>query len=748
MHLGAITAALAIIGLAAELVTAHSIPRDPLDSVSRVVGPVLHTPSHQIHAISDFDLTFILHDRREEIRLSLSPNEDILHRSAVVRYLAQDGSEETIEPIDRLQHKVFRGQAFVRQSGQTDWTRGGWARIAVHRDGPSPLFEGVFTVRGEHHHVQTRANYLRTRITGDPDITDEPEDYMVVWTGSDVRQKTFEHDTLKRRPHADTTCQFDELRFNVDPRHPVRRGTSLDGLTDEWDPVSSKGISERQYGPGVDLTATIGSTAGCPTTRRIALLGIAADCTYTRDFDSVAAVRSNIIQQVNAASEVYESTFNISLQIQNLTISDANCPATALTSAPWNMDCASDVSISDRLRLFSTWRGAIVDTNAFWTLLSLCNTGSAVGLSWMGQLCRQGASRGGDAAAGANVVIRTPTEWQVIAHEAGHIFGAVHDCASYTCGGDGASEQCCHLSASACDAGGRYLMNPSIGSRISQFSPCSIGNICSAMGRRSVDASCLVDNTDVTTISNSRCGNGIVEAGEECDCGGTAGCADNPCCDPTTCRFTTDSVCDPSSGECCMQQCQFASGNTICRASTGPCDTAEVCTGTSSTCPDDETSADGTSCWDSLTCASGACTSRDLQCRDFARSSWNNNNNDSRSCNAETCRISCTGRAYGGAETCFATRQNFLDGTECEGGGRCRDGECQVENEGETRGWVDEHRNVVIPVASVVGGLVVIAVLWCCVACCRRRRTSRLPAAAVVPAPVRQQSWHTGTRYA
>ncbi|KAJ9144679.1 Fungal ADAM-like protein [Pleurostoma richardsiae] len=721
MHvLKATTAALAIIGPFVESTAAHSITRNPLDHVSRVVDPTLHTPSHRIHALSAFDLTFILPDRREEFRLSVSPNEDILHENAVVRYLAQDGTDENIEPIDRFEHRIFRGQAFVRQEGQVDWIKGGWARIAVHRDGPRPVFEGVFTVHGEHHHVQTSGNYRHTKIPGDPDIKAEQEEYMVIWKDSDFRRTTYEYKTLRRQPGVGTTCQFNDLHFNVDPRHPVRRGTSLDGLGDDWDPLNHAQISERQYGTGsgVDLVSTIGSTAGCPTTRKIALLGIAADCTYTRDFDSVSAVRSNIVQQINSASELYESTFNISLQIQNLTISDANCPATAPASAPWNLDCTSDVTISDRLGLFSQWRGDIIDTNAFWTLLSLCNTGSAVGLSWMGQVCRRGSSNSygdGETAAGANVVIRTPTEWQVIAHEAGHIFGAVHDCTSDTCS-DGSSEtqqQCCPLSASTCDADGQYMMNPSTGSSISQFSPCSIGNICSAIGRRSVNASCLVHNTGVTTISGSRCGNGIVEAGEDCDCGGTAGCGDNPCCDPTTCRFTTNSVCDPANGECCTDQCQFASSNTTCRASTGACDPAEVCTGSSSTCPDDTTSPDGTSCGDSgdgLTCASGQCTSRDLQCRDFMSSRADN---VTRSCNPQTCRMSCMGRTYGGVEACFSMQQNFLDGTDCEGGGRCRNGNCEDASVSGGSGgsggsgarrWIDDHRTVVISVASVEEG--------------------------------------------
>jgi len=111
---------------------------------------------------------------------------------------------------------------------------------------------------------------------------------------------------------------------------------------------------------------------------------------------------------VNDASQVYESSFNITLGIQNLTISDGSCPGSPSETAPWNQKCSNDVDLSDRLNLFSAWRGKNADSNAYWTLLSTCNTDSAVGLAWLGQLCRPGASAnsGGrnETVAGANVV--------------------------------------------------------------------------------------------------------------------------------------------------------------------------------------------------------------------------------------------------------------------------------------------------------------------------------------------------------
>ena len=118
----------------------------------------------------------------------------------------------------------------------------------------------------------------------------------------------------------------------------------------------------------------------------------------------------------------------------------------------------------------------------------------------------------------------------------------------------------------------------------------------------------------------ARCGNGFVEPGEDCDCGGFEFCPAEvaKCCDASTCKLTANSTC--AIGSCCdLGTCAFKTRTSLCRPSVGECDLPESCLGNSEFCPDDFYVQNGNVCGDdaekSGRCFEGRCRSTDLQCK-------------------------------------------------------------------------------------------------------------------------------------
>jgi len=179
----------------------------------------------------------------------------------------------------------------------------------------------------------------------------------------------------------------------------------------------------------------------------------------------------------------------------------------------------------------------------------------------------------------------------VIAHELGHNLGMYHD--SIDC---------------KCEPEARCIMAPSLSSPVSRFSDCSQSVLKDFKGK------CL-DNHPTKLYTDPLCGNGFVEAGEECDCGTEEEClATDPCCEPVGCKLKVDSEC--YTGDCCTE-CKFKSYKKICREQTSECDLEEYCTGTDAECPVNRFRQDGSNCAANSTgyCMYGDCQTHDRQCQ-------------------------------------------------------------------------------------------------------------------------------------
>ncbi|CAG1980279.1 unnamed protein product [Fusarium graminearum] len=567
-------------------VQALSRARDTVDQSAVIDTLRFSQDPHTIGATSSFQVGFDVPYERQRITLNLQPSRHVLTQTTTIEHLKPNKKYGQVMDVKGSSPLIFKGAAFVNNDDEQTQRRVGWARIMVrYREGRHVL-EGTFTNDGTYHHISLDSNYRRTRRL-ETSTQSETKRRMIVWkelAGS-------EHDAILQRSASEKpSCEaqrFDSQQLVSEELLQDEDDSKPNPLPD----LSHREIPDDWFNP----ESHIGDTDGCFSSRRVALIGIAADCSYTAEFDSVEDARDNIVSIVNAASQVYEDTFNIALAIKNLTLADPSCPSEASSAIPWNLPCTERMIINNRLNIFTRWRSGFRDDNAVWSLFTACKKDTAVGVAWIGSLCNksQRSTYNGGSTASANVIVHTALEWQVFAHELGHNFGASHDCTSTECrNGRSSSDNCCPLSRSTCDAGNQYLMNPHASRGIEEFSPCTIGTICTAIKEEDIDTSCLVDEDDIPDINDSQCGNGIVEPGEACDCGSDWQCRSNSCCDPDTCQLRSGAECDPASDGCCTDECRIASSGRICRASTGDCDPEERCDGSSGQCPIDEQSCD------------------------------------------------------------------------------------------------------------------------------------------------------------
>ncbi|XP_022312622.1 disintegrin and metalloproteinase domain-containing protein 10-like isoform X2 [Crassostrea virginica] len=196
------------------------------------------------------------------------------------------------------------------------------------------------------------------------------------------------------------------------------------------------------------------------------------------------------------------------------------------------------------------------------------------------------------------------------AHEVGHNFGSPHDTESHCAPGGDA---------------GNYIMYPSATKgnlpNNDKFSSCSKDKIAKVLN---AVVHGLHGKTNCFTESDEAfCGNGIVEEGEECDCGYTEDCKDN-CCNPRDTRISASAdtlkctlkivsgakvKCSPSQGPCCSTSCSFLtnSAENVCREATD-CRKKEICNGMNATCPPVQKEPDMTYCnKHTQVCIDGVC---------------------------------------------------------------------------------------------------------------------------------------------
>lgn len=286
---------------------------------------------------------------------------------------------------------------------------------------------------------------------------------------------------------------------------------------------------------------------------------------------------------------------------------------------------ATEVDPSNLLNSVGTWAVGQVAVNGLKTGFDALqmHTGydlgsSVVGLAYVATMCNKYSDKGNWGIV-QTTFASTKVHSVVAAHELGHTLSLYHD-------GDKefplASDATCQSPAKIMAAQADVTDLPTT------WSTCSIATArCFTTGKgvctnvNLISDSCL-DRTDGGATWAPRCGNGLVEEGEQCDCGSTTSCAAtrDPCC-TTSCTLHAGAQCSMSKPCCtsCKLHNPAVDGIKKCRPSVGNCDFDEYCDGQTVDCPTDFMYGSGTKCTSNSSaagvCYKGACVSLDEQCK-------------------------------------------------------------------------------------------------------------------------------------
>ncbi|KAJ1650404.1 hypothetical protein IWQ61_008784 [Dispira simplex] len=690
-------------------------------------------------------------------RQSVDRSQFKIYKGSVVR-LGDFTEDTSLQPsFGSVSHRLFHhyGQHPLRSQplGFSNPSIPGDARFTIYETDESgkPVLDGSFRLMDETYFIKPIKVYEETKRDDDPTVTSpflrDPthrQTKMIIYRSSDYAAHHFPRTRqdasqdleflLHKRdlpsafaPPVKSRCAALNLPPNQDPASAVvarhfdnqRRPEHLSMPAVPW---YEPGGHYRRSSPA-DLLRRDTDMQTCPGNRRIVYFGVAADCTYVNAYQTPDKTRAQILSDWNQASAIYERQFNVMLGVIEIQLQEGGCPTTPDSKVRWNQACSQDYSIESRLSDFSYWRGQKGKDNAgLWHLMTNCASGSEVGIAWLAKLCvtevtTQNMGGVSTYVTGTAVSAINRDEWQVVAHEIGHNFGASHDCDDKTCPCSEEQGCSCCPCKDQCSCDANYIMNPSNPTKTDTFSPCSVDSMCSTIASM---GHCLQEPGNQTVLDSSMCGNGIKEKGEECDCGTPDECEKDSCCDGTTCKLKPDAKCSDKNDLCC-QNCQIKVANTLCRTKYSECDTEEVCDGVSADCPSDIRIPDGTACGaegQNLECASGQCTSRDAQC--VARGgSLNIKERCTLNIGADPCDMQCNDPQNSMA--CIFLSGSFVDGTTCGWHSKCREGKCKGDN-----GFYDFillfQRNLAVSIPVTIAIVIVIVGIigTLCCRCCNR----------------------------
>ncbi|XP_068108620.1 disintegrin and metalloproteinase domain-containing protein 15 isoform X2 [Hyperolius riggenbachi] len=306
---------------------------------------------------------------------------------------------------------------------------------------------------------------------------------------------------------------------------------------------------------------------------------------------------------------------------------------------------------AETLNRFLAWRekASLPRHDNAHLLTGVTFNGSAVGMATMNSICTADRSGGVNMDHSVSILSVAST----ISHQLGHNLGLNHAMADRECGQP--------------SMGKAWIMENTAGFMPGlEFSKCSMEELNATL--RQGGGKCLFNVPAPSSVfGEPRCGNLLVERGEQCDCGLTQECTD-PCCNASSCQLMAGAEC-ASDGLCC-EQCMIKPMGTLCREPLGECDLPEYCSGDSAHCPANVFLQDGESCASGEAhCYGGECRTLQSQCQ----SMWGPGSSPA----PDACftKVNMRGDKYGNCGRSAngtyrpCTQRNSLCGTiQCQGG--------------------------------------------------------------------------------
>ena len=335
------------------------------------------------------------------------------------------------------------------------------------------------------------------------------------------------------------------------------------------------------------------------------------DLRYAKIWLSSVFAQSNLI---------YRYQLNVELELGDLHVGSMTKPVQPLTTCPetWNAPCPEKGCVGLRLSQLQEWvecngGEGKQQNNGVWQLFDDIEKAPGSGVAYVGVLCNSG---------GFNVGVNAYSNfgiWRTFAHELGHNFNALHPLTK--------DDKVQQVNAGIMGYGDGKIDGEFQFDKLNQERVCQEINqtvsVCKAF----------------QTSSSAKCGDGIIQGKEECEC--ALGMANCPCC--KQCKLTGQcNPLDDNYGCCNEKTCNFEPAQTTCLDNRGYCHKNQCLL----THPSLEI------------CAVGACK-LGLKRRGAG--------------DAETCRFS--GWASSGG-----TLHNIIDGAKCgHAGGKCMDGQCSTD---------------------------------------------------------------------